>query len=440
MDKNNTGRPSRRRTALYVTVATVVALAVFAGYRYGHIGNATPPGEPQTAAGKRPGGGGIQPVSVATVTEKDLRLWINAIGTAIPRNLVTVHARVDGELLRVNFTEGEIVKQGKLLAEIDPRPYQAQLDQAKGQLARDLALLQNAKLDLERYQDLWAKDSIAKQQVDTQAALVHQYEGAVNNDRGLVANANLQLLYTRISAPISGRVGLRQVDPGNQIHASDANGIVSIAQIEPMTVIFAIPEGQLPEITQRTARGEILTVEAWDREQKNMLAKGRLLTTDNQIDTTTGTIKLKAEFANSEHSLFANQFVNVRLLLGVRSKAKVVPVAALIRGARGAILYAVNEEGTVRSVAVKPGAIDGEEMEIQGEINVGERVVTDGGDKIRDGIKVSIIDPGKGQETAGEPDSRKGRGHGKRSDGPPRDTAASAGTPPPRPDTAPAPH
>ncbi|HPT48907.1 MAG TPA: MdtA/MuxA family multidrug efflux RND transporter periplasmic adaptor subunit [Accumulibacter sp.] len=376
--------------------------------------------EPKTAesAGQKSGRPNAdnrgQPVSVATVAVKDVRLWIPAIGTAIPRNLVTVRSRVDGELLRLHFNEGDTVKQGQLLAEIDPRPYQAQVTQVNGQLNRDLALLQNARVDLARYRELWAKDSIAKQQVDTQAALVRQYEGTVENDRGQLDNAKLQLNYTRVSAPVAGRIGLRQIDPGNQIRASDANGLASIAQIEPMTVVFSVPEGQLPEIHRRLRERSVLAAEAWDRAQKNQLANGRLLTTDNQIDPTTGTIKLKAEFANTDHALFPNQFVNVRLLLGVQKEATVIPSAAIQRGARGTFVYAVDGENSVKAVPVSAGAVDGELTAVDGALTPGDKVVSDGADKLRDGAKVEVISPEKSRATAD--DAKDGR-RGRRSEG-----------------------
>jgi len=341
-----------------------------------------------------------QPVSAAEVAIKDMPVWITAIGSAVPRNLVTIRTRVDGELIRVYFTEGQIVKKGQLLAEIDPRPFQAQLTQVNGQLARDSAQLQNAQLDLRRYQDLWAKDSIAKQQLDTQEALVRQYQGTVENDRGLVQNAKLQLSYTQISAPVSGRIGLRLVDPGNQVHASDANGLAAVAQVEPMTVVFAVPEINLPEITRRMASGETLKVEAWDREQKNLLASGKLLTADNLIDSTTGTVKLKAVFANAGRSLFPNQFVNVRLLLGVREGSTVVPTAAIQRGTQGAFVYTIDAENTVKSVPVTTGTVDGELTAVDSALKPGEKVVTDGSDKLRDGAKVEVMTPEKRQAPA----------------------------------------
>lgn len=336
-------------------------------------------------------GGRPQAVSVAEVKTADMPIWISALATAVPRNLVTVRSRVDGQLMSIRFREGQTVKAGELLAEIDPRAFQVQVMQAEGSLAKDTALLQNAQADLARYQELWAKDSIAKQQLDTQESLVRQYQGAVATDRGSLANAKLQLEYSRVTAPAPGRVGLRQVDPGNQVHASDTAGIVVIAQTQPMTLVFAVPEANLPALGRRLAAKEPVVVEAWDRGQKNRLAVGRLLTIDNLVDTATGTVKLKAEFANQDNSLFPNQFINARLLLGTQEGATVVPGAALLRGAKGAFVYTVDAEGTVSAVTVKPGPEDGGLVAVEGELKPGSRVVTDGADKLRDGIKVEVI-------------------------------------------------
>ena len=401
-------RITRRRAT--TAMAVLIGLgAAFGAYRYwgGAAKQASADASGRAAFANRP-----LPVSVAEVGSTDLRLWASAIGTATPRNLITLHSRVDGELLRLAFIEGEVVKQGQLLAELDPRPFQALLTQANGQLAKDKALLENARLDLARYTDLWSKDSISRQQLDTQIALVSQYEGSVENDRGVVKNAKLQLSYTRITAPITGRIGLRQVDPGNQVHAADTNGLASIAQIEPMTVIFSLPENLLPEIMRRQGSG--LVAEAWDRELKNKLAVGRLLTTDNQIDPTTGTIKLKAEFANADHALFPNQFSNIRLLLGIRKDAIAVPSAAVLRGASGTFLYAVDADGVVKTVPVTTGAVDGDLIEVTGAIKAGDHVVTDGGDKLRDGAKVEVIAADRNAKgPAGEQKQGKHRGEGR---------------------------
>ncbi len=392
-------------------------LAVGGGYYWTH--RSAPAPDAGAANGARGGAGGgnrPQPVSVAVVQRADVPIWVSAVGTAVPRNLVTVRTRVDGQLMRVHFREGQMVKQGQLLAEVDPRPFQAQLDQANGQLARDAALLDNARLDLARYRDLWAKDSISRQQLDTQDALVRQYQGSVENDKAQVASARLQLEYASTIAPVSGRIGLRQVDPGNQIHAADANGIASIAQVQPMTVVFAIPESFLPGINQN--RGE-LVVEAWDREQKIRLARGRLLSTDNQIDTSTDTIKLKAEFSNQDGVLFPNQFVNTRLLIGTRKDALVIPGAALLQGARGPFVYVADQDGKVASVQVTPGPVDGDRIAVDGPLQPGNRVVTDGTDKLRDGARVEIIDAATRARAAGGAGQKGGKGWGHKPSGAP---------------------
>lgn len=370
--------------------ALAIAAIVIAG---GAIWWLTQPGETpaENPRSGRAGANRTQPVSVAEVRQTAMPQWLQAIGTVVARNQVTVRSRVDGELLRIAFKEGQMVKAGELLAEIDSRPFQVQVAQASGQLARDQALLQNAELDLKRYRELWAKDSIARQQVDTQEALVRQYQGTVEVNKGQLENARLQLAYARITAPISGRVGLRQVDPGNLVRAGDANGIVTIAQLQPISIVFAVPESHIVTINQRLGAGEALRVEAWDREQKNLLATGQLLTTDNQIDTATGTIKLKAELPNQDSRLFPNQFVNARLLLGTQENATVVPVAAVQRGAQGAFVYVVDAESTVRMVQVRPGTSDGKITAVEGELKPGDRVVTDGTDRLRPGAKVEVI-------------------------------------------------
>lgn len=351
-----------------------------------------------------------QPVSALEVQQRDVRILVNAIGTATPRSLVTVRSRVDGELLKLHFKEGQLVREGQLLAEIDPRSFKAQVAQVKGQLMRDQAQLDNARLDLKRYQDLLSQDSIAKQQVDTQAALVRQLEGTVQTDQGQLDNAQLQLQYTRITAPISGRIGLRQVDPGNQVKASDANGLTSIAQLDPMTVLFTVSEAQLPNVVSRFQEGKPLDVEAWDREFRNPLAQGKLVTIDNQIDATTGTLKLRAEFPNKNTALFPNQFVNIRLVLGTQPQALVVNNGAILRGAKGNFVYKVQADNTVAMVPVKLGYVEGDYTAVEGELKPGDLVVSDGTDKLKDGAKVEVIKPGAAAPSAGNKPKR-GKGH-----------------------------
>ena len=397
--------PNRHHHPLRTTLIAAVLAGLIGGVWYWSNHHAQPAAVSGSGRGDMRGAGGNrpQPVSVAEVRITDIRVWLNALGTVTPRNLVTVHTKVDGTLLKVNFREGQMVKAGDLLAEIDPRPFQILLDQAKGQLNRDIALLDNARIDLARYKGLLAKDAIAGQQVDTQDALVRQYQGTVESDRGQIDNARLQLEWTRVTAPSSGRIGLRQVDPGNQVHASDVNGLASIAQLQPITVLFSVPEANLPAINRRLAVREAIPVEAWDREHKNRLADGRLLTTDNQIDPTTGTIKIRAEFPNRDNALFPNQFVNIRLLLDTLPQVVAVPGAAIQRGDKGSFVYRLDSRGTVAMLPVTPGAVDGDWVAVTGEVKAGDKVVTDGVDKLRDGARAEIIVPrAKGGEGGGK--------------------------------------
>jgi multidrug efflux system membrane fusion protein len=289
----------------------------------------------------------------------------------------------------VLFQEGQTVSAGQLLAEIDPRPFQVQLTQAEGQMARDQALLVNAKVDLERYQVLFSQDSVPKQQLDTQQSLVRQYEGVVRADQGQVDNAKLQLTYSRITAPIRGRVGLRLVDVGNMVHASDANGLVVITQLQPITVVFAVPEDNLPQILSNIKSGQKLPVEAYDREQKRSLAIGALASIDNQIDPTTGTVKLKAVFANTENELFPNQFVNARLLVDTLHDVTLVPSAAIQHSPQSAFVYVVKPDHTVEVRNIQIQLSEGDQTAIAKGLKPSETVVTDGVDKLQPGTKVT---------------------------------------------------
>ena len=340
------------------------------------------------------------PVVATAARASDMAVYLTGLGSVTPLNTVTVHTRVDGELIKVPFQEGQHVNAGDLLAEIDPRPFQVQLTQAQGQLARDEALLRNARVDLERYRTLVAQDSIPTQQLDTQAELVHQFEGVVETDHGQIDNVKLQLIYCRITAPLSGRLGLRLVDPGNIVHASDQNGLVVITQLQPIAVVFTIPEDNLPPVLAKLNSGVKLPVEAWDREQKQRLASGTLLTVDNQIDPTTGTVRLKAVFPNTDGRLFPSQFVNAHLRLDVQRGATVVPTAAIQQSAQGTFVYVVKSDHSATVRPVKVGVTEGDNAAIDSGVSPGEMVVVDGADRLREGIQVALQGAGGGAPVA----------------------------------------
>lgn len=338
------------------------------------------------------------PVRAVEAVTGNVDLTVDALGTVTAFNTVTIHSRVDGPLVDVPFHEGQWVKSGDLLAQIDPRTFESALGQAKGQQARDQAQLAGARVDLDRYRGLLQKDSIAGQQVDAQQYTVRQLEGAVEADRAAVEAARLQLEFTRITAPFAGRVGLRQVDPGNIVHASDANGLAVLTQTRPIYVIFAVPSEHLPEIYARWHRGESLVAEAMDRDGKR-LAQGTLEAMDNQIDVTTGTIKLKAKFPNQDDVLFPSQFVNVRLKIDTLPNATLIPSAAVQRGAPGTFVYVVDGEGKVALRKTALGPTSGDLVAVSSGVAPGESVVVDGLDKLRDGATVTVI------ENAAEPAS-----------------------------------
>ncbi|RAB85386.1 multidrug transporter subunit MdtA [Burkholderia multivorans] len=391
-------RRSRRRLT-----AAALAVVVIGGLLWWHPWNRTPAGKPAAGSAASSAGGGHrgrggpaamanvpQPVQVAAATRGEMPVVLSALGTVTPLANVTVKTQLSGYLQSVAFKEGQIVKKGDLLAQIDPRPYQVALENAEGTLARDQALLATARLDLKRYRTLLSQDSIASQTVDTQASLVKQYEGTVKTDQAAVDSAKLNLTYARITAPVSGRVGLRQVDPGNYVTPGDTNGIVVITQLQPMSVIFTTSEDNLPQILKQVNAGQKLSVTAYNRNNTIPLETGSLETLDNQIDTSTGTVKLRATFDNKEGLLFPNQFVNTRLLVDVIRDATIAPTSAVLTGSIGQFVYIVKPDNTVTVRKVKVGPVDGERTSIVDGVAVGERVVTDGSDRLREGAKISI--------------------------------------------------
>jgi membrane fusion protein, multidrug efflux system len=330
------------------------------------------------------------PVVASAATKGDVGVYLTGLGTVTPMNTVTVRSRVDGELVDVAFREGQIVRRGDVLARIDPRPFQVQLTQAEGQAAKDDASLRNARIDLQRYQALIAQDAIPRQQLDTQAAAVDQFVGAVKSDQAQIDSARLNLDYSRITAPLTGRIGLRLVDPGNIVHASDQNGLAVITEVSPIAVIFTIPQDSLPLVLQQLRAGRQLTVEAYNRDLNTKLAAGSLLTVDNEIDPATGTVKLKAVFENADDALYANQFVNARLLADTVRGTVIVPTAAIQRSPPSAFVYVVRADNSVEVRNVQVRLTEGDRTAIQAGLVPGELVVTEGVDKLQPGMTVSV--------------------------------------------------
>ncbi len=381
--------PKKRHFLRWMLILLVIAGA--AAYVVFEAGRPQP--AKKAGGGRGRGGlGGPIPVAVQPVVRASVPVYLNGLGNVQAYYTVTIHSLVNGQLMSVMFKEGDYVKEGQVLAQIDPRPFEVQLAQAQGQLAHDEAILADAKLDLERYRTLLAQDAIPKQQLDTQVATVGQYEGSIKQDQANIDNAKLQLVYARITAPISGRIGLRLVDPGNIVHTTDTNGLLVITQLQPITVVFTIPEDSLPAVLRKLNAGARLPVEAWTRDNSKKLSSGYLLTADNQIDPTTGTARLKAVFANLDYELFPNQFVNIRLLVDTQPNQIVIPTAAIQRGQQGTFVYKV-VDGAARIQQVQPGITEGNNTSIRSGLNGNDTVVVDGFDRLADGSKVRVRPP-----------------------------------------------
>src|SRR6267143_1771935 len=395
----------------------VLAAIVVGGWYYrnsrsaGSSADAAAPGAPSKGKGGFSAGSFVVPVVVATAQRGDLPVYFNGLGTVTAFNTVTVRSRVDGQLTSIAFKEGQFVHEGDLLAQIDPRPFQVQLAQALGQLAKDQAQRKDAEVNFERYKLLFKEGVIPQQQLDTQAALVGQFDGAIASDQSLIDNAKLQLTYSRITAPISGCIGLRLVDVGNIVHASDTNGLLVITQLQPISVIFSLPQDQLPEVNAKLRSGVQLVVDAYDRDDTAKIASGKLQTIDNQIDLTTGTYKLKSIFANADNSLFPNQFVNVHLLVDTKHNLTIVPTAAIQRGPQGTYVYAAGHDNTAKIQVVTIAQITGNNVGLSAGLNSGDRVVIDGLDKLQDGTKI-IPSPSTGANGAGRSSAPPSAGQG----------------------------
>jgi membrane fusion protein, multidrug efflux system len=387
--RESVARPAKSRWWLWVLILLVAAISVWY-YRGAH--SASQAQDPATASGKGKSGAGagnfVVPVVVATAQRGDLPVYFNGLGTVTAFNTVTVRSRVDGQIVKINFNEGQFVHEGDALVEIDPRPYQVQLEQAQGQLARDQAQRTDAEVNFERFKLLFQEGVIPKQQLDTQGAQVGQFDGAIKSDQAAIDNAKLQITYSHITAPISGRIGLRLIDIGNIIHATDTNGLLVITQLQPISVIFSLPQDQLPLVMAKLRSGGQLSVEAFDRDDTAKIATGKLATIDNQIDVTTGTYKLKAIFNNEDSSLFPNQFVNIHLLVDTKHGLVIVPAAAIQRGPQGTYVYVVSNGNTANIRPVTISQTTGNSIGLSAGLQPGDVVVIDGQDKLQDSSKV----------------------------------------------------
>ena len=395
-------RPVKLRKRGLIWVVFLLTIAGVTGYAVWRASQPMPAQRGQGGGGGGRGGGGRRfaglgpvPVVVSKVSRSSIPVYLNGLGNVTAFYTVTVKSRVDGQLMKVDFNEGDFVKEGQILLEIDPRPFEVQLALAQGTMARDQALLDNAKLDLSRYRQLLETNAIPKQQLDTQTALVAQYEGTIKQDQANIDNAKLQLTYAKIPAPITGVVGLRLVDPGNIIHAADANGMVVITQLQPISALFTIPEDSLPQVTQKLRAGARLPVDAYNRDNSKKLASGVLLTLDNQIDSTTGTSKLKAMFDNKDNVLFPQQFVNIRLLVDTLTNQLVVPNVAVQNGQQGTFVYVVDDDSKVHLKTVQVGVTTDRFSDITSGLSDGDRVVVDGTDRLIEGALVRVRKPGE---------------------------------------------
>jgi membrane fusion protein, multidrug efflux system len=410
--------PSKKRGLLWVLF--LVAIAAIAGYAVWQAGQPAQrkQGGGGGGGGRRGAGLGPVPVVTAKASRSSIPVYLNGLGNVNPFYSVTVKSRVDGQLMKVDFNEGDLVKDGQTLLEIDPRPYQVQLELAQATLAHDQALLDNAKLDLTRYKQLLATDAIPKQQLDTQVALVAQYEATIKQDIAAIDNAKLQLVYANITAPITGVVGLRLVDPGNIVHAADTTGMIVINQVQPISVLFTIPEDNLPQVMQKLRAGAHLEADAYTRDTSKKLATGTLTTPDNQIDPTTGTSKLKAVFDNPDFTLFPQQFVNIRLLVDTLTNQLVVPNVAIQSGQQGTFVYVVDDDSKVHLKTVSVGTATETSSQILSGITDGDLVVVDGTDRLEEGATVRVRKAGELENPPGyDPTAGGSKKGGSRRDG-----------------------